>query len=203
MTDSNRDKERDAILFSLHKAGKNPTAKEIDDWVKQYPEYADDIRSHAAIIKDWAAREDLPALEPDEATVSRSQSRAIDALHRARAAAVGERAGARTFDEIMAATGTDVPGLARKLDIKRSVLSALVGGRMLAPVGDRLVSALTDCWSITTEVFEAAVRAALTAPTLGIPKAGSTPTVIPRSYEELVRSSSMTDARKKYWLGEE
>lgn len=203
MTDANRDTERDEVLFSLHKACSNPTAEEIDVWVKQYPQYADDIRSHAAIIKDWAARKDLPALKPDEAMVSRSQSRAMDALHKARTASAVERSTGQTFEQIMSATGTNVPDLARKLDINRGVIAALVGGRMLGPVGDRLVSALTSCWSITTEAFEAALQMALMAPKLGIPKAASNPTVIPRNYDDLVRASSMSETRKKYWLGEE
>lgn len=201
MTDTNRETERDAILFEMHKTYSNPTATDIEELIKRHPHFADDIRSHAAIIKDWAARQDLPAPEPDKAMVSRSQSRMLDALHKARSAATGSQAPARTFEQIMAATGTNIPDLARSLDIGRSVLSALVSGRMLAPVGERLVAALTNCWSITVEQLEAAATLALTTPTLGLLKAGGTPSVIPRSYEELVRASSMSDARKQYWLG--
>jgi hypothetical protein len=202
MINENQDTERDKVLFTLHKSCSNPTAAEIDEWVKQYPQYADDIRSHAAIIKDWAARKGLPGADPDPAMVSRSQSRTLDALHKARAAGTSNQA-ALTFDQIMAASGTNVPDLARNLDINRGVLAALVGGRMLAPVGERLVSALVNCWAITIGTFDSALHLALTAPRLGIPKAASNPTIIPHSYEHFVRSSSMTDARKKYWLGEE
>jgi|SRR5262245_35825723 len=204
MSDANRDMERDEVLFALHKActNTNPSAAEIAKWVERFPQYADEIRSHVAIIKDWAAREGRQAPEPDEAMISRSESRAMDALHKARTAAAG-RPAAQTFDQIMAATGTNVPDLARKLNIARVILAALVGGRMLAPVGERLVAALTGCWSISTEAFEFAVQLALTAPKLGIPKADSNAVVIPRSYEDLVRASSMSEDRKKYWLGEE
>ena len=51
--------------------------------------------------------------------------------------------------------------------------------------------------------FNSALQLALTAPKLGIPKADGNATVIPRSYEDLVRSSTMSEARKKYWLGED
>lgn len=203
MINENQDTERDAVLFTLHKSCTNPTAAEIDEWVTRYPQYADEIRSHAAIIKDWAARKGLPGADPDPAMVSRSHSRTMDALHKARATSPCSQAAALTFDQIMAASGSNVPDLARMLDINRGVLAALVGGRMLAPVGERLVSALVNCWAITVGTFDTALHLALAAPKLGIPKAASNPTVIPRSYEDLVRASSMSEGRKKYWLGEE
>lgn len=205
MNDTKRDNERDKILFEMHKAFSNPTAELIIQWVERYPQYADDIRSHAAIMKDWAANEAKPVLEPDAAMISRSRSRVMGALHEARAATAtaGDKATALTFDEIMAASGTDVPTLSRKFGIKRGILAALVGGRMLPPVGDRLLEKLTECWAITVDVLYRAMQIALENPHLGHAKAESTPTVIPRSYEELVRASSMTEEEKKYWLGEE
>jgi hypothetical protein len=189
----------------LHRECSNPTAEQIVKWIEQYPHLADDIRSHAAIIKDWAAREGLPMLEPSEAMVSRGHSRAMDALHKAQTARSAESAGANalTFDQIMASCGTDVPQLSRKLHIARGVLSALVSGRMLPPVGERLIAALTSCWSISREVFNDALQSALASPRLGHAKAEGIPSVIPRSYEDLVRASSMTADRKQYWLGED
>ena len=205
MNDLNQNNERDRILFALHKECTNPTAEQIISWVQRYPKYADDIRSHAAIIKDWAAREGMPVLEPNEAMLSRSQSRAMDALYKARMASAAEQAVATapTFDQIMASRGTDVPELSRKLDISRGILSALVGGRMLPPVGERLVAALTNCLEISREVFNSALQFACGAPRLGHAKAEGTPSVIPRSYEDLVRASSMPAERKQFWLGED
>ena len=79
MNDTKRDNERDKVLFEMHKAFRNPTAELIIQWVERYPQYADDIRSHAAIMKDWAASEDKPVLEPDAAMISRSRSRVMSA----------------------------------------------------------------------------------------------------------------------------
>lgn len=205
MNDPNKNKERDEVLFALHRECSNPSAAQIIAWTERYPQFADDIRSHAAIIKDWAAREGMPVLEPDAAMISRSQSRAMDALYKAQLAAAEEQAGvtARTFDQIMASCGTDVPQLSRKLNIGRGILSALVSGRMLGPVGERLVAALTSCLSISKNAFNEALRLAQATPRLEHAKADGMPSVIPRSYEELVRSSSMPDDRKRYWLGEE
>lgn len=204
MSDTNRKDERDEVLFALHRECSNPTAQQIIQWIEKYPQFADDIRAHAAILKDWAASEAFPVLEPSGAMLSRSQSRAMDALHKAQIAPLAERAGAetRTFEQIMASCGTDVPQLSRKLNIGRGILSALVSGRMLAPVGDRLVEAFMSSLSITQDVFNAALQYAQATPRLGHAKAEGTPTVIPRTYEELVRASSMLDDRKRFWLGE-
>ena len=205
MSDTNRNDERDEVLFALHRECSNPTAQQIIQWVEKYPQFADDIRDHAAILKDWAAREALPVLEPNAAMLSRSQSRAMDALHKAQMAPVAEPAGGvtRTFEQIMASCGTDVPQLSRQLNIGRGILSALVSGRMLAPVGDRLVTVFMSCLSITRDVFNVALQSALATPRLGHAKAEGTPSVIPRSYEDLVRASSMPDDRKHFWLGED
>ncbi len=205
MNDPNSTNERDQVLFALHRECNNPTAEQIITWIERYPQFADDIRAHAAIIKDWVAREGRPVLEPSEAMLSRSHSRAMDALYKAQIAPVPAQAGATasTFDQIMASRGTDVPELARKLNIARGVLSALVSGRMLAPVGERLIAALTSTLSISRDLFNGALQSAQAAPRLGHAKADGTPRVIPRSYEDLVRASSMSADRKQYWLGED
>ena len=205
MNDQNRNRERDEVLFALHRECNNPTAEQIITWIERYPHFADDIRSHAAIIKDWAACEGMPVLEPNEAMLSRSHSRAMDALYKAQNAPAAEPAGttAPTFDQVMAASGTDVPELSRKLNISRGILSALVSGRMLTPVGERLIAALTSCLSISRDAFNAALQSAQATPRLGHAKADGTPNVIPRSYEDLIRASSMPEERKQYWLGED
>lgn len=196
--------ERDEVLFAFHQECTNPTAQEIINWVNRYPEYADDIRSHAALMKDAAARESLPTADLSPEMISRAQSRVMDALHRARVNC-GVEAGASvmTFEQVMAKTNTNVPDLARKLNIARSVLASLINGRMLAPVGDRLRSELTNIWRISQEQFDQAVRRALAAPSVSHAKSEGTPAVIPRSYAEVVHASSMPDARKRYWLGED
>lgn len=204
MNNPKTDKKRDEVLFALHKECTNPTAEQIMDWVKRFPQYADDIRSHAAIIKDWVARETLPVLEPSEDLVSRSQSRAMNALYKAQTNTVPETSDEdATFEQLMSSRGTDVPALAREIDISRGILAALVGGRMLPPAGDRLAEALMSYLDITRNIFNNAHEAACVTPRLGHAKAKSTPNVIACSYEELIRASSMPNERKQYWLGED
>lgn len=205
MSNQYKSEDRDEILFAFHQASSDPTAEQIIEWVKRYPQFADDIRGHAAILKDWADRESLPALEPSETMLLRSRSRAMDALYNAKLALASEQSPASfcSFEQMMSACGMDVPQLARRFGIARSVLAALVSGRMLPPVGKRLITALMGALGITGDEFNNALQSALAAPRIGHANAAGTPTVIPQSYEKLIRASSMTDERKQYWLSED
>ena len=204
MTDQDRTEQRNEVLFAFHRECHDPTAEQIIHWVRRFPQFADDIRGHAAILKDWADREGLAAEELSEASLSRSRSRVLNALYNAEAALTKQQVGPeRTFEQLMNASATDIPQLARDLDIARTVLAALVAGRMLAPVGKRLVSALMARLAITLGEFDIALRLALALPRIGHAKADGIAAVIPRSYNELVRDSSMTDERTQYWLGED
>jgi hypothetical protein len=204
MTDHNKVDELDEILFAFHQACANPNADEIIAWSSRYPQLAADIRAHAAILKDWAARRNLPADEPDELMLARARSRALDALYNAEVARRSDAsASPRSFEQMMQARGTDVPQLARDLNIARSVLADLVSGGMRAPAGRRLVDALTYALAITEDAFHAALQAALRAPRLSHAKADETPSIIPRSYEEIIKDSSMSPERQRYWLGED
>jgi len=204
MTDQNRIDELDEVLFAFHRACANPSADEIIAWTSRYPQFAEDIRAHAAILKDWAARRNLPADEPDELMLARARSRTLDALYNAEVARhLDTSASPRSFEQMMQARDTDVPQLARDLNIARSVLADLVSGGMRAPAGRRLVDALTYALAITEDAFQAALQTALSTPRLSHAKANETPSIIPRSYEEIIKDSSMPPERKRYWLGED
>jgi hypothetical protein len=206
MTNQNKSEDRDEVLFAFHREVKNPTAEQIIDWATRFPQFADDIRAHAAFLKDWASGEEcLPIVEPDESMLLRGRSRALDALYNAKHAVAAEQspAASHSFDQMMNMCGTDVPKLARDLDVARTVLAALVGGRMRSPVGPRLVMAIMGALCITREAFDAALRLAFATPRIGHAKAGGTPTIVPQTYEELIRASNMTDERKQYWLSED
>jgi hypothetical protein len=204
MTHHNQIDELDEVLFAFHRACANPSADEIIAWTDRYPQFAADIRAHAAILKDWAARRNLPADEPDELMLTRARSRALDALYNAEVARRADASSSeRSFAQMMQARGTDVPQLARDLNIARSVLADLVSGGMRGPVGRRLIDALTHALAITEDAFQAALQVALRAPRLGHAKAHETPSIIARSYEEIIRDSAMPPERQCYWLGKD
>lgn len=202
MTEYKIGEDRDEVLFAFHRECDNPSAEQIVRWVRRYPQFADDIRAHAAILKDWVAQKDQPVDVPSDTMLAQGRSRTLDALYNAQVALKsGQNGSSKSFEQLMAAQGTDVPQLARELDISRSVLAALVGGRMLAPIGKRLVDALTQVLNVTRQEFDDAFR--LATPRIGHAKADNRPTIILRSYEEIIRTSAMSYDRQQYWLGKD
>jgi hypothetical protein len=89
------------------------------------------------------------------------------------------------------------------LDIGRSIVADLFNGWMLAPVPERLVDGLISALAITRQSFNSALQVALEAPYLGHAKADKTPTIKPRSGDQIIRDSNMSSERKRYWLKED
>ena len=77
MNQRNTAPDRDEVLFAFHQACERPTAMQITEWTKRYPEFADDIRAHAAVRLDCIAGSDDVDLEPDETMLARGRSRAL------------------------------------------------------------------------------------------------------------------------------
>ncbi len=207
MTDRSQTPGRDDVLFAFHEACPRPTVEQIIDWTRRYPQFADDIRTHAAVARDWDARNELPVEEPSETMLARAYSRGLNALYKADAeqTVAGTDAGAQSFQEILAARGMDVPTLATEIGgavgIHRSVVADMVNGGMHGPVAPRFLDAAMCALSVTADRFYAALEKALAAPRLGYAKARTTPRVNPRSYEEIIHDSEMTPEQIRYWLG--
>jgi hypothetical protein len=204
MTTSTRPDDRDDILFAFSQACPAPTAEQIIDWCKRYPQFANDIRDHAAISRDWAARENRETPPVDETLLARGFSRVLNLLFEAdNAPATVTAPKVQSFKEAADKCGVDVPKLATQMDIDRSVLAALFKGRMLAPVGKRLVAAITQRLQLTVALFDELHRAALAHPQLGHAKSSGAPSVEPQTYEAIVQASAMTPERKRYWMEED
>jgi hypothetical protein len=199
---SNNLAERDEVLFEFHRQCIRPTAEQIVEWTERYPQFADDIREHAAARLDWAAWDNLPALQPDQDLLARGRSRALNALHDARTAREAKEIEATSFQELMQARGTNVAALARELDIERGVIADLTGGRMLPPLGARFADALGKALNASTGVIETALKRACQTPRLGLAKARGQPRIVQRPYADIIRSSGMSPDRKSYWLDE-
>ena len=104
---------------------------------------------------------------------------------------------------MLAAIGKTVPDIAREIVISRPVVADLVNGWMAEPIPVRLADALITSMGTTPELFHSAVRIAQQSPYLGHAKADKTPVITPRSAEEIIRESDMSEERKRYWLGED
>jgi hypothetical protein len=205
MNERNRIPERDEVLFAFHQACEEPTAEQVTEWTNRYPQFAEDIREHAAVLAEWAAADTgEQASEPDDSMLARGRSHALNLLHEARQRAdAPQDAEDTTWSEALSAAGFDIPRLARCIKIDRMVLAELNAGRMRLPLGRRLASALTDVLGMSAAWLDRAVFVLLSGPRrLGHAKASEPPTVNTRSYQEIIRASAMSDADKGYWLGE-
>jgi hypothetical protein len=209
MTNLRQPLDRDEVLFAFHQACARPTAENIIEWTSKFPQFADDIRAHASVSRDWDARKDVHSEKPSETELARAFSHALNALYNAEVEAASTTAAStpRSFHQILSACGKDVPTLAREMSshigIARSVLADLVNGRIRPPVGNRFLNAVMGGLSITSDAFYGALEVALNAPRIGQAKATTTPTVIAQSYEEVIRSSAMTPEQIQYWLDED
>lgn len=205
MTDQTKAARRDEVLFAFHRECATPTLNQIINWTQRYPEFADDIRAHAGIMRDWAADEEAEEKVVDELMMNRARSRALNAIYNAQAAeqAKTQAVPETTFDQLLSSAGLDTRQLGRAIDVGRDVLSDLFRGRMSPPIGPRLVKALLDQLKATRAQFDHALAYAQSHPSMGHAKASQQPTIIQCSYEESIRRSSMSPERKSYWLEED
>lgn len=202
MTKSPHDNDRDQVLYEFHIKCPHPTAAQIIEWTDRYPQFAEDIRIHAAISRDWDAGddEDLPI---DDTMMARAHSRVLNALFGSETR--GQNVEGETavgFHDMLRANNKEIYQIARELDVGRDVLADLFNGWMNPPVGQRLVDAVCSLLGITSAAFQRAVELAVANPKVGHAKSATAPSVPRRSYEEIVRSSNMKDERIRFWLGE-
>jgi hypothetical protein len=205
MSQQKKTENRDEVLFAFHQACVRPTAEEIIAWSERYPQFAEDIRAHAAISRDWAACQDLPAEEADETMLARAYSNALNELYKAevRTSSAETPSAARTFHETLGQRGKEIYQLADELDIARGVLADLFNGAMLPPIRQHLKDGVMSALAMTRGGFEHALTFALQNPRLGHAKADKAPTVIQRRCDEIIRDSGMPAERIRYWLEED
>lgn len=210
MTNRSQHLDRDQVLLAFHEAYEKPTAENIIEWVKQYPEYAEDIQDHAAIAHDIAAREAKHMDDDiDERTLNISFSHALNGLYAGdqQSKISSNHSSATSFQELIAALGKSIATLADAVGgtvgIARSIVSDLVGGGMKPPIGRRLKEAMMRELSITSASFDGKVQYSLDHPQLGMANSSVTPIRKQRSYEEIIKASSMDQTQKKYWLSED
>jgi len=224
MSKHNTQEKSTEILYAFQLACEHPTSKDIIEWIKRYPQYADDIREHAEMLLAQHSRSQFEQLKPDEEMLAKGRSEAMSAIYEAEQAAAREEdksvamspdeinssgaSGATpgisskvNFDQLLENANQSIPKLARKIDIERSVIAELAAGRMKLPIGDRLLVAIADVLGHTTNAIVAAIRQSLQQPRLGHAKARDRPVIQARPYEEIVVSSAnMTPEQKQYWL---
>jgi hypothetical protein len=200
MTTQSRDQERDTVLYAFHEALSRPTAADIIEWTGRYPDFAEDIRAHAAIAREWHDREQEAFAEASESLIATAYSRALDLMFKARNANSDAQ---RTFQEVIAARGMNVAQVARAIGIDRGIIADLVSGRMSGPIRTIFVHAVTSALAISHDIFDVLHRRALGHPTMGLAKATHAPSVVVRPYDDIIRTcDELTPEDKKKWLEE-
>lgn len=197
--------DRDEVLFAFHEACTKPTASDIIEWTRKYPQFADDIRAHAAVARGWAANSEVCEEPLSDLFLARARSRALNAMYLAenRESVVEGSESAQSFHEMAVAKNKSVPTLARQLKIKRSIVADLFDGYIEPPIGAPLKESIVDALGISPGVFDMALRTQLNSPSFGYAKSQSPPTVKRRSYREVILSSGMTSEEIRFWLGED
>lgn len=206
MNDQSKLMERDDVLFAFHEAYERPTAENVIDWTRRYPQFADDIRAHAAVAWDWATGPVESEQPANETLAARAYSQALNLIHTIRPEGVpanSNEAACQSFQQMRQSVGKETYQIADDLDISRSVLSDLFGGRVKPPIGKRLSAKLVTYLQITSAEFLGALTGSLNNPLLGHAKSLKPPKVVIRSYDEVIQRSDMSDARKRYWLEED
>lgn len=203
MTDKNENADRDDVLFAFHQECSRPTADDISTWVRRYPQFAEDIRIHAGIARDMVDEEEN-SMEVPEAVFRRGYSRALSALYSADLEiAASESDTYRSFEAALEARRKTIPTLANEIDIPRSIIADLFGGRASPPLSKRMTKALQRSLAIPGEKVLELLQYAIGQPKLGMAKATTISTVVARPFEEVVRTSGMSEEKIRYWLDED
>lgn len=203
MTDPRKTEDRDSVLFAFHQECDRPTAEQIIAWINRYPQFAEDIRAHAAVAWDWATHDRLPVEEVDQSLAKRAYSQTLNAIFEEENSEKNIQTICQSFQEMLTAVGKTVPEIAREIVIDRPIIADLINGWMCEPIPVRLTDALITSLSTTSSSLHCAVRMAQQSPYLGHAKSDKTPVITPRSGEQIIRESDMSEERKRYWLGED
>lgn len=202
MNGTMKKEKRDAILFAFHQECGKPSVEQIIEWVRRYPDYAEDIRAHAAVSHDWPARESAEESDVSQSLLDRGFSNALNAFYHAQQKA-NASAQAKSFHDLAAARNIDVVEMAREMDIARGALAELFNGTMLPPIRIRIVEPVCQLLAVTRDTFDAALTLVLSQPRFGHAKASGAPTVRARPCDDIIRASSMTPERKRFFLEED
>ncbi|MEE4454375.1 helix-turn-helix transcriptional regulator [Novosphingobium resinovorum] len=197
--------ERDEALIAFHEECDIPTRADVERWVVLHPKFAHDIREHAAVRLAMLADTIEAAVELDDDMIARAGSRVQAAMF---AAEAGDRVvdataeAGPTLNGMLKSAGLTQPELARRLPIKRVVVADLFAGRM-RDLRPRFSTAISRELGVSVAAFNVAHAHAARIPALGgRAKSVGQPVVNQRTFEEIIRSSGMSEEEIAYWLAD-
>lgn len=175
--------ELDEVIFQFHQAVDVVTPKALKEWTSRYPQYANEIRSHAVEIADM---ELLASIRPQ---------------------AAGEAAPSPmpTLRTVAQRAGISLRDLADAMTVPRSIVSDINAGRIepasiprrFARVGAEKLG-LAKAWLLDV------ARASSEPPAAAAFKAKNGPSEgRKRSWQEAIKASEMSDEARTFWLKED
>lgn len=209
MTNINRNERRDNVLFAFHQAYERPTEAQIVEWTERYPEFADDLRAHAAVAREWADADERAGEAPSEDDLANAYSRALNAIYEAEQELENAAPAAPlavTFHELLSIREKNVAELAREMShpvrMPRSVLATLFNGLMHGPFPGCFSRSVQHVLSIDASQFLLCVDRSLAAPVMGHARSTTAPIARARSCADIIRSSDLSSVEKDHWLSE-
>lgn len=199
----NNRQERDEVLIAFHEECDIPTRADVERWAQAHPGFAQDIREHAAVRLAMVADLIEQPAQLDDNMVARGRSRVQAAMF---AAEAGDRvveataASGSTLNAMLKSAGLSQAELARRLPIKRVVVADLFAGRM-SDLRPRFSTAISRELGVSLAEFNVAHAHAARIPALGgRAKSVGQPVANQRTFEEIIRSSGMSEEEIAYWL---
>lgn len=193
--------EWDEVLIAFHEECDIPTRADVERWTLAHPGFAQDIREHAAIRLAMLADALEQPVGLDDNMIARGRSRVQAAMFAAEAGGVAANTGP-TLNAMLKSAGLSQPELARRLPIRRVVVADLFAGRM-RDLRPRFTTAISRELGVSLEEFNVAHALAARAPALGgRAKSVGQPVANQRSFEEIIRSSGMSEEEIAYWLAD-
>lgn len=175
--------ELDEVIFQFHQAVDVVTPKVLKEWTSRYPQYANEIRSHAIEIADM---ELLASIRPQAAVK----------------AAPSPKPSLRVVAQ---GAGMSLRDLADAMTVPRSIVSDINAGRIepasiprrFARVGAEKLG-LAALWMLDV------ARASSEPPAAAAFKAKNGPSEgRKRSWQEAIDASEMTEEARAFWLKED
>jgi transcriptional regulator with XRE-family HTH domain len=201
----NNQQDRDEVLVAFHEECDIPTRADVERWTQAHPSLAKDIREHAAIRLAMIADMIEQPAQLDDNMIARGRSRVQAAMFAAEAGdpiVNATAASGQTLNTMLKSAGLSQPELARRLPIKRVVVADLFAGRM-RDLRPRFSMAVSRELGVSLAEFNIAHAHAARIPVLGgRAKSAGQPVAKQRTFEEIIRSSGMSEEEIAYWLAD-
>lgn len=198
------------VLFAFRQEFGRPTPEAVRVWTSRYPRFAADIREAATLLAEMELQAALNRPSPDdERLVAAARSSALDALHRASAAAPAA-GDALTLADALRTVAFTADDLGRQMSLAPSIISQVVRGKVMgATIPEMFTCMLARLLGRDVDWvrgrYPGGVIAAYAAPSAAgyVRSNVSTVDTSDLTFQEVVMDANgMDESQRRYWLQE-